>query len=275
MDYLAADSYEAFVEEQIVVTDNILGAETGRPFRGVGGARERVERFSDHLRRALGVWPSPSHDTDSALIRTMVAATIIVRSHLAFASVTSPEAWPTLERVPFALLTLQKLAALAHETGMSRISYQTIIALLTAYRHFIRLASFSDCSFKWDPASEIRFSREKEQSTIDYTCYVRVMKALLSNGPTRLTLGQILHEYYSNVPIGRLASMELLSARLTGRLVPSLAPVRLSSRLSIRRWIFMKTPEDVLVRISDRNRPAADRAPGRADESAQTAVLTL
>ena len=250
---------------QIQATAQILGpfdadlAESG-PASAKLGSRTHLESFCEHLRAALGSWPSSVHDTHPGIIRTMVAATPILRSYIVFQGAQARRgSWQLpFERVPYLLLALQKILALAHEAGMPNVTYQTVMCLFAGYRAFLDLAGIMDCPMVWSPTARIGLARDAKEHSDAYARYVRTAKALLRNSPPR-SLGRVLGASCGQETVGRLALLEAVSQRLAGRLTPRAALGRRtrSWRPSLTQWVLATVREELLCDLAARRAAAS------------------
>ena len=246
---LGVANYEEFVLDQVAATAE-MDAE-GRDLGDVAlDSREQIENFRSELRSVLGVWPSAA--AEQLIVKTMVAATPALRSRLVFPNANAPQgAGVTLARVPYLLLALQKLAALAVEAGMHDVTYQTVSKLLRSYGALLTLACFANCRMQWARSARPDLHPHDGESVDSYTRYIRAAKALVAASGSGPSLGQVLSSSAGDDTLGRLERLDCLARRFVGRLVPA-GGSRPPSACSLRRWILAKAPESVFAKAAAR-----------------------
>lgn len=228
---------------------------------------EALEKFGFHLRKALGTWPSPKYESDGELLRLMIAMTPTIRSWLLFLTEPSGELFGQTrsDRVPFLILALHKVAALALEAGMERVTFQTISRLFQTYLPTLTLLSFADCRLMIDFSRPIDLSTGWGKPMHDR--YVDIVRALMGTSrlPPTLTVGEIVNKFASGDPTGRLAMLNAIANRVVNRLSLVSDGKHSHKRASARAW-FQKTlvstlNNDQLFRVVSAREKKNNRGP--------------
>ena len=212
----APRTFEDFVVEQIKVSRLITGSSDSTADSNV---HSQVRSYADQLRETLGVWPSTSADIEPQLLRTMVSAAPSIRALMVFIP-RNTEPMPPLDRIPYILLTLQKVVALAAEAGMSTATYQTAFEVLRAYRGLFSLSAWLDVHMRWDVRARVALYPAPNQADDTFDASLQLAHGLLSSTDRKRPLGQLLASCCGEAPEGRLQKLEQLSSSCTGRLVP-------------------------------------------------------
>jgi hypothetical protein len=207
------------------------------------------------LYEVLGASRPAGDDHDQALVCTMVGMTPSIRSRFIFDEGAISE--PALERVPYSLLALHTLALFASEAGMRRVTYQSVMGLLDAFRPLLKLLANIDRVMAWKPGATVDFAATGNRAL--QSRYIEVAKALLPNAQRkqRATLGLILCDHLVSEGMDRVVLLKLLARRLEGRLVPLDDPNVGGGRLrrpraAAQQWAMGHLGSEVLRLIADR-----------------------
>jgi len=258
-EFSATRSYAEFAATQLVLTEQYVRSkpETASG-RGVSLQVDAMNDFVAHCLRLLGVSERLPDCDDPELNATMVVATPILRSHLVFQK--SPEEKTRsgqgvqLTQVPFMLLEVFVLAALAFASGMRAVRIQTLIRLLEATRSLLTLLSFVESSVMWKPGVMI------PRGTFGWGAgdleYERIVKALLpaQQRKAERSLGHLICDSgLSNSERSRF--VKKLACRLHDKIKPTSEPdgnnVGLRRRLSagMQRLAVSNLGEESLSKI--------------------------
>ena len=241
--HLDGGRHKPFIEAQLELTREWSKGANGQP-RSFGGSENSstnshpdLSWFESVCRGLLGAAPTNASEDDVELCRTMAAMTGTLRSDLLF---PSPGTAPLpVDRIPFFLLGLHKLAALALEAGESRPTCQTVQRLRTRYHGLLWLLAWSDATMVWHPSADISMPRDESDMVESWMDLARtLLPAVQLRQPT--ALGTILVEHRHVATPGDTMSPDVWS-RLVGRLMPlkdlkTIGVTAVGIRARAQRW---------------------------------------
>lgn len=257
-EYLSAAAYEAFVAAQCDATRDASIWNVCRTAPAVP-TREETWRWLRLVCEVLGACPRPEYAEHPTLIRTMVASTPALRSLLVF---RQPDRMPghsivPLERVPYVLLALHTLAALALEAGMTAVSYQTLMGLYRDHGPLLRMLAYVDCVMTWHPAGVVELAMDGGPD--NQRRYIRIIQAIMSTAAIPRSLGRILCDNATQEQLDRSVFLRAVARRLADRLVPvsqesDRRPTAREIKCAVQRWVLSRTNENLLIAVADRQR---------------------
>jgi hypothetical protein len=170
--------------------------------------------YTKDLRSLLGVWPEPQFDQDRSLANVLVALTPLIRSRFLFPT-EAVHAELSVSRLPFVLLALHKILALARQAGQE-ITYQTVQQMLGSFEPMLRVLAYADRPMAWNGKASINLSRTVDQHS--YASYVRTAKQLLPSAQVldQKTLVELLK--LDGDDICRLTELNEVCKRLVGKI---------------------------------------------------------
>lgn len=241
-------------------------------------AETAVERFEHDMFEALGERPSREALMNPSLVTTMIAVTPVLRSQLLFLATRdrrAPEALVPACRIPYVLIALNALAALAIDAGMRRVTYQTVMSLFTGSRSLLAILACADQSMRWRPSSAVvwplKHEREFEPG------YLAVVKSLL-RGRHGQTLGELLSINAPTDGPRRSVFLKQVARALIGRISAEAEDARggrWNPRRAIQRLTLQHLSPTLLDAIAERQarrRSETSCPPNPTDEDRPTAL---
>lgn len=250
-----------FLEEQ--ATDRRAN---GEPILG-----RSVQDVTRDVCELLGVPEPDLRGADPDLARTLVGMTPFLRSRFLLADAATdpdcPHSALSMSRVPFAMLFIYIVAATARETGMKRITFQTISRLEQDFRSTIRLLAFMDEPLEWIAGAQIDPCVLPDAE--GQTAYLRIVKELLAKRGTGLApLGAVLRRHLPRDPMARVMFLKALSKELMGKVAPRGVEPRIALGggrtlwRGMQRWMVANADEQAVLatyRRIPRTQPSAER----------------
>jgi Fe-S-cluster containining protein len=253
--HLEGRDYLTFADAQLDATRRRAVPTHGLPLPPASVA---ADPYVELLCAVLGATPGREHRENVDLVRTMVAATPTLRSHIVLRLPADEKAAlpMTLARLPYFLLGLHTLGALACEAGMSEITYQTVMRLFKEYQALLTMLAYLDAPMAWLPEASVPLSIEGPPSF--QTKYLDIARALVPKAQRRLRrpLGEILAE---SVEPGNVSRVTFLS-RLAGPLMARIGPIdgaprqRASARTALQHWALGNLAPETLLSVAHRPR---------------------
>lgn len=226
LDFPASAGFDEFVDRQLSITAKHFPSET-TPL-GVPGSK-RI------LQTALSAWPSEAARSNAELIRVLEAAAPSIRAKLVFLTDPIGKIHVPLGRVPYALLALHTIAALAVDAGMSHITYQTLTKMLVTYEPLILLLAVGDVPHSWTGDASVDFSPLPDP--LLQPTYLGVAKDLLRSRQidAKLPVAELLGRVtVLDDGFGALSRATLIAQRLFGKLEPLSAEPSRHRRRTLR-----------------------------------------
>jgi len=245
---LRSATYEEFACAQLVETREQGLADTAPPDAAI-----RI--FCDTFAQALGAEAGPSYGRCPELVSVVVASTAALRSQLAFPSGVRRRALPGLPpaRIPFFLLGLHKVAALALEAGMQVPTYQTLQRIFESHHALLWVLAFADVEMVWHPGAGVDVSGACGAAEVER--FIRVGRELLPavQRRRRARLGDIVCRHIHEAGAERTGALMRLATWLAGRLVPAsdvdrVRVDRRAIRRALQRWA-LGTSSERIVRV--------------------------
>ena len=215
---LHATRYATHGAAQIAVSRRCAGSGEA-PDVAQARAAGDVDRFLDLVHEVLGESRRAGDDRDPALVQTMVGMTPAMRARIVFGQGEIPDP-ADIERLPYLLLVLHTLAALARQAGMAQVTYQTVMGLFDTYRSLVALLADVDRVMAWTADATLDFALSGNRPW--QRRYIDVAKALLpaAQRAKRAPLGRILCEHADSSGLDRIVFLKMLARHVHGRLAP-------------------------------------------------------
>jgi hypothetical protein len=243
-------NYVAFAARQSDLTEAIIG-----------GCDDdaNFETFISSLCRVLDVDTEVALRPNTGVMRCVVAATPIIRSELVFRPVKASvdQAALTLDRVPYLLTALSVIVELAHQAGMRKVTYQTVMRLFADNVELLAVLAHLSCRTVWGPTEMIDLSMTGGDS--ERSRYAAILKALLpaQQRNAQRTLAEILCSHIEVTGLDRLTCLRSVARRLNGRIMSMSEANKRRSRPGglrplVQQWALSKLGQEQVMRLGAR-----------------------
>ena len=230
----------------------VLGSSSDKESVDVASGRDAeasIDRFNFQLRKILDMWPAEHVASDQGLVKVISGSTPSLRARLLFegAAVTPTEWTDRGQQAVWAILALHKIAALAIEGGMQRVTLQTLNRLLDDYREFLSICWLFNEVVIWKRDARLDLSSNGSRQA--YGRYLDVVRGLTSSAQQKrpMRLYELLSRYVNDTRWGRLATLQRLAKRLVGRV-----EILTAGRIGKNRWTGRSAAQRVcLAAVSD------------------------
>jgi hypothetical protein len=244
--FFAEADFFGFVAAQIADrTDNVSGASAT--------LRAVVTDYIRSIECCLGVDGTSVSMDDASFRRTLIAISPVVRAHWLFPEARSASAIEavTSDRAPFLLLALFVLGRLAMAAGMSTVTYQSLMRIVTDNAQLISLLGGLNVATTLRTDTLIDVSPLGNRPT--QVQFVEVLRALRNNRDrsSEATLGEILGRHSGPEGLDRVVFLKLVAQRLAGKLQtiqnPDARERWRHPRVLLQHWLLtkMSTPSVV------------------------------
>jgi hypothetical protein len=254
---LECPDYLSFAAEQLAVTDQVFAA-TERETTAHLHTIADVRRFNQVLCEVLGAGDVESSGQDAMLDRAFVAMTPALRAHLVFPRSRAQYPDLSLDRVPYLLIALHRLTQFARQTGMQRVTLQTVMQLLQQHASFLDMLTMLDRVMVWRTGVVIDLLFQGSAPwRFDYGSIAR---SLLPKEQSRSQkrLGTVLLEHATSVGVDRIVFLRQLSRHVTGRLMPyesggAAVGERLRTpKAAVQQWLLGHVDPALLMNLAER-----------------------
>jgi hypothetical protein len=250
--------YRVFATEQLEAANH---AAPHRPEHAPSGmAAAQIETYIEHLRHVLGTPRALAATGDASVCRILTAATPALRAHtLLWQAASRPLGTRPADRLPRMLLALYCFAVSAHEAGMTRLTYQSVMTLSLDYQALLQMLAWLDEPVMWRPDVTIDLTFGGDD--VAKHAYARIVQALLPKAQlrNRAPLGRILSEQLTVDGLPRILFLKRLASRLSGRIVAVDAAPHSGLRRRVQRpraavqqWAVRHLTEDMVTSLGER-----------------------
>lgn len=259
---VTSGNYEQFVLDQLVAhRDAGLSDRQHVP----QPTPEELTSFVHSLHEILGVPLRGECVNEFRMVRTLAACTPTLRSmNIFYRRSRSGKVVPRVapHRLPYLLLALRSLLALAAEAGMADITYQTIMRVMQMHAPLLCLLAHADCAVAWARDSHLPFALAKRRSTSELQAvYVRIAKDLLYSAQRHFpkSLSEVLCTHLPQSTADRWHMLRALSTTTAGQIVPiDQYWEHLERRVPVKRrlehWLWASLDPPALRQLGQRQR---------------------
>ncbi|MCC7002388.1 MAG: YkgJ family cysteine cluster protein [Gemmatimonadaceae bacterium] len=253
-DALGLDRYLPYAASQLTI------GRAGAATTPLPDALAELEQHLVCMGRLLGALPGMESLGDRVAIRSLVAATPTIRAALLFPDAPATGN-PTPKEIDFdqvarMLSGLSVLVAFAHEAGMERVTYQTVLRIFTDHAPLLLLLAMADRSVAWrdDVSIELQFDGPAPAKRR----YVEIARALLPavQAERRAPLHDVINANAFEDPFENLMFVRRFARAAAGKLTTMESSASRESKFSIRRiserWALRYAPVDVLAQLASR-----------------------
>jgi hypothetical protein len=242
----SSESYLSFARAQLAATQEMFGF--------AADIDDEFEHFVKIVRNILGVKTEELRNWENkALTQTLAACTPLLRSEMIFLSDSSDAAAKrlSLALVPYVLISLQIIAALAIEVGMESITYQALVRLFSDFLPLLKMLAHSIRRVSWQTGRVVPFPLPGDDRF--QVPYMKIARALSQSRLQKATLGQIVSENVCFDGPDRIIFLRRLAESLDGRIVETdlgRTHVPVSVQSTVQQWALRNLGERVLVAMA-------------------------